>query len=498
MKKIVFTLILFLILFLTGVQAFAISKEIENALKLNRINHFDEALQVMEEALEQGKINPDITSAYTIGRILYRKGELYREMSQITVLAQIAHLEQIRDREKALTDELKLYLGIGYFFNGQYDDAAGILNQVIKSTKIEASFRSLAVVYLGSSYYRTGEREKAQEFWKKVGQDHGYALATLGFMYAYLGINPATAETAVQRALNKAEPMYRNSIEVYHAYALMASGRFTDAYNEIGGVVLDKPIFFYKPDENTEIRFYDLAVLDAYSRIIFGESIKNLEPVVTASSGELASFASYYVAQMYLYLEDYEQSLNFASRAQKLSVSSSLTMIRAVSCESAAYYLSGKERKGHRLIQREIEKIYGKPTFLLEMMRVLITSGIAFETVEDVIRGAESYIYDAQWDRTRRDTALLGELAFFSGDYTRALYYLEQARDKGNKNKIETNDPTFLLKLSYVYYNRENYSESLEVLFSLGKSFSGVRPLQDSVQSVYSYKQRGSGETLIE
>ena len=170
MKKIV----LFFILFLISVQAFAIPKEIENALKLNRINHFDEALQVVEEALEEGKINPDITSAYTIGRILYRKGELYREMSQITVLAQIAHLEQIRDREEALTDELKLFLGIGYFFNGQYLDAAGILNQVIKSRKIEAPLRSLAVVYLGSSYHRTGERDKAQEFWKQVDQkNHG-------------------------------------------------------------------------------------------------------------------------------------------------------------------------------------------------------------------------------------------------------------------------------------------------------------------------------------
>jgi tetratricopeptide (TPR) repeat protein len=498
MKKNVRSLILIPVFLLTVLQAFAIPKEIENALKLNRINHFDEALRVMEEALEQGKINPDITSAYTIGRILYRKGELFREMSQITVLAQIAHLEQIREREKSLTGELSLYLGIGYFYNSRFDDAAATLNRVINSTGMDAAMRSLAVVYLGAAYYRTGEREKAQEFWKQVGQDHGYALATLGFMYAYLGINPATAESTIERALNKADSIYRNSIEVYHSYALMASGRYTDAYNGIGGIDLDKPIFFYRPDDVTEIRFYDLAVLDAYSRIIFGESIKNLEPVVNASSGELASFASYYVAQMYLYLEDYEQCINFASRAQKLSVSSSLTMIRAVSSESAAYYLSGKERKGQRLIQREIEKIYGKPSFLLEMMRVLITSGVAFETVEGVIRGAESYIFDVQWDRTRRDMALLGELAFFSGDYNRALSYLEQARDKGNKNKIETNDPTFLLKLSYVYYNREDFSESLEVLFSLGKSFSGVRPLQDSVQSVYSYKQRGSGETIIE
>jgi hypothetical protein len=55
-----------------------------------------------------------------------------------------------------------------------------------------------------------------------------------------------------------------------------------------------------------------------------------------------------------------------------------------------------------------------------------------------------------------------------------------------------------LLKLSYVYYRKEYFSESLEILFSLGKRFSGMRPLQDAVQSVYSYKQKGSGEALIE
>ncbi|MFW6180438.1 MAG: hypothetical protein ACOC8N_01720, partial [Spirochaetota bacterium] len=100
--------------------------------------------------------------------------------------------------------------------------------------------------------------------------------------------------------------------------------------------------------------------------------------------------------------------------------------------------------------------------------------------------------------RTRRDYALLGEMYFFFGDRNRAIFYLERARDKGNKNRIETNDPGFLLTLSYVYYQDEAFPESLEILFSLGKSFYGVRPLQDAVQSVYSYKQRGTGEAFIE
>ena len=104
-----------------------------------------------------------------------------------------------------------------------------------------------------------------------------------------------------------------------------------------------------------------------------------LEPVVTASSGELASFASFYVAQMYLYLEDNENSLKFSSRAQKLSVSSSLTMIRAVACESAAFYLEGKDRKAQRIVMKEIEGIYGRPSYLLEMTKVLVSSGVEYE-----------------------------------------------------------------------------------------------------------------------
>jgi tetratricopeptide (TPR) repeat protein len=320
-------------------------------------------------------------------------------------------------------------------------------------------------------------------------------------MYAYLGINPAKGEEMTKITLElivgKTIP-YIDTLRVNYAYTLLVLGRFHEAYEQISEINLDRPIYVYKNNPDLEIRFYDLAILENYSKILFGESIKNLEPIVTASSGELASFAAYYVAQMYLYLESYDQSLKFALRAKKLSVGSSLTMVRAVACEAVSEIQSGRERKGLKLLERESSRIYGKPTSLLEMMKVVISSGVDYSELKDVMTTIESFIYETEWERSRRDTALLGELSFFTGRYVRALYYLERARDKGNKNKIETNDPNFLLKLSYVYYIREHYPESLEIFFSLGKRFLGIRPLQDAVQSVYSYKQKGSGEAFIE
>lgn len=495
-----FTLFLFF-LCLPAYTVYSIPKEIENALKLNRINHFDEALEIVENALREEQIKPDITTAYTIGRILYRKGELYREMGDINLLTHIGHLLQVKEREANPPDELKLFLGIGYFFNKQYLDAAGVLNQVVNNRTIDKELYPLSLVYLGASYYRSGERQKAFDLWKKVKIDSLFAYSTLGYFYAYLQINASQGEEITRNVLERmseSHSRYINSMRVNHAYTLFSLGKFGEAYDEVSHVNLDSPIYIYMPNQNKEIRFYDLAILESYSKILFGESIKNLEPIVTASSGELASFASYYVAQMYLYLGEFETGLKYAQKAKKLSVMSSLTMIRAVTCEASAYYLMGKERKGLRLLESEVERIYGKPSALLEMMKVIISSGVDFTEIKDIVTDIETYIYETEWVKERRDRALLGELSFYTGRYVMALYYLERARDKANKNKIETNDPAFLLKLSYIYYIREYYPESLEILFSLGKMFSGIRPLQDAVQSVYSYKQRGSGEAIID
>jgi tetratricopeptide (TPR) repeat protein len=481
--------------------AYPVPKEIEDALKLNHINHFDEALGVIERALREERIKPDITSAYALGRILYRKGEFYREVGALSVRADFGNFQQIYEREKNPPDEVKLFLGMGYFFNGRYLDAAGILSQVADSGKMSREIAGLANVYLGASYYRTGEKAKAQEVWKGVRKENPVAYSSLGCLYASLGINPSAGEDMARQAIERAGGAggrIMHTLKVNHAYTLLSVGRFGDAYALAKEVNLDTSVYVNRQSENKEFRFYDPQLLLNYSSVLFGEAIKNLEPIVTASSGELASFAAYYVAQMYLYLGNLDKSMKYAQKAKKLSVGSSLTMVRASACEAALEILFGREKKGLKLLESEADRIHGKPSMLLELVQVVISSGVEYERVKDLVNRVESYLKDTRWETTRRDIALQGELAFFARRSDEALRHLEAARDKGNKNKIETNDPNFLLTLSYVYFTRELFPESLEILFSLGKKFTGLRQLQDAVQSVYSYKQKGSGEAIIE
>ena len=497
-KRLILILTLILLLVFPWNSLFPIPREIEYALKLNRINHYDEALNVIYRALKEDKIKPDITSAYTIGRILYRKAYLYKEMANVCIKTNLGYYLQLQERERS--DIIKLFLGISHFYNGQYIEAAGILNQVVRNRRVNKDQLELAYVYLGASYYKNGEKSKAYDLWKKAGVRSLLAKSTLGYIYAYLMINPSIGESLAKEAMNlaKSKLPYRYDIfRINHAYTLLALGNFSDAYNEIKNVNLNIPIFTYRPNPKKELKFYDISIIDSYSKIIFGESIKNLEPIVTASSGELASFAAYYVAQMYVYLGDLNNGMKYVQKAQRLAVNGSLTMTRSIALESSIFLLQGKIRRGIKSLKKEIQLIYGKPSFLLEMMKVIIQSGVSYDTVKDVVVTVENYIYGSNWSRNRRETALMGDLSLYSGRFVKAIYFYERARDKGNKNKIETNDPDFLIDLAYVYYVKEYYPESLEILFSLDKYFKGIRPIQNAVQSVYSFKQKGTGEALM-
>ena len=488
-------------LFLFSATAYPIPKEIEEALKLNRINHYDEAIQLIEKALREEKIKPDITTAYTVGRILYRKGEFYHELSEINFITTQSYLEEIVRKEKPTPPELKLFLGISYFFMKQYVESAGILTQVAGKGILREPLAGYSSAYMAASYYMSGEKDRAFEIFNKLEKSTPLSASVTGYLYSYLGINPSKGEEIAKWAFEKIGEVgkkYRSILTLNYAYTLMKAGNYEEAYRIVKGVDLDVPLYIYKPLKFKEVRLYDLSMVDSYAKIIFGEAIKNLEPIALSSSGELASFASFYVAQMYLYLGEIDKSFRYAQKARRLSVASSLTMVRAIALENSLKIMTGKERKALKVLSAEIEKIFARPSTLLEMMYVVINSGVPYEKTKDLVAKVESFIYDTQWNRTRRDSALLGELALYSGRTIKAIYYLERARDKGNKNKIETNDPAFLLKLAYVYYLREYYSESLEILFALGKHFTGIRLLQNNFQSIYSYKQRGSGEAFIE
>jgi len=110
---------------------------------------------------------------------------------------------------------------------------------------------------------------------------------------------------------------------------------------------------------------------------------------------------------------------------------------------------------------------------------------------------ARALALTSQAERFRNLHRAVGEQYAAEGEAERALAYLETARDKANKNKIDTNDPLLLVELAEAYYRTKKFSEAQEIYFEMGKQFPQVRQIQDALQGIYSREQKSAGDVRI-
>jgi len=110
---------------------------------------------------------------------------------------------------------------------------------------------------------------------------------------------------------------------------------------------------------------------------------------------------------------------------------------------------------------------------------------------------AQALAAAGQGERYRAVHRAIGELHAAGGHADRALPFLETARDKSNKNRIDTNDPLLLVQLADLYLATKSFSENLEIYFELSKEFPAVRQLQESGQGIYSTEYRSAGDVKI-
>ncbi len=118
---------------------------------------------------------------------------------------------------------------------------------------------------------------------------------------------------------------------------------------------------------------------------------------------------------------------------------------------------------------------------------------------DEAIKAYEDYLKKAGKEKLYRAFAMEGLGYAYEGkrDYAKAVAYLEAGRDKGNKNKIESNDPEMLVSLANSYYRTKKFSEALEIYFEMSKQFPEVRQIQEALQGVYAMEHKSAGDVKI-
>jgi tetratricopeptide (TPR) repeat protein len=167
---------------------------------------------------------------------------------------------------------------------------------------------------------------------------------------------------------------------------------------------------------------------------------------------------------------------------------------RAAVMQAAVDVRNGQAARGNAAFAQLAQKHAQEPVMLAETLSACVHAGASCTGAAE---SARALALTSQAERFRNLHRAVGEQYAAEGQIERALAALETARDKANKNRIDTNDPLLLVRLADLYLAAKSFSENLEIYFELAKEFPAVRQLQEAGQGIYSTEYRSAGDVKI-
>ena len=349
------------------------------------------------------------------------------------------------------------------------------------------------------AYYLMGEKKKGEDYWRGVSAKDEEIIAEKGYILARLNTGLKDALEMAQNAINISQKSGRKDIQLYRnaAYVYYKNDMADAALELLDKMPSDEAVFVDNMERNKVIKFYDPSTIGDISAIYYYAAGKYFNRVMNLRGRErYEDLIRYYLGEVSYGLGRYDAAIDEINNFVKLSKRDARYNERARVLLGACYYKKGDKKKAEEIWNDVLNKNPQDAGIISELMDTYAELKVADPAILKRMEEKDS--------SSSRDEKLakpfymsLGRLYYNKKDYERSVQTLELARDKGNKNKLETNDPVFLIRLADGYYRLKKYSESLEIFFGIGKVYPIVRQIQDTIQGVYSAEEKGSGEARI-
>jgi len=493
-KKLILAAALFLLY-----PACAPADPVKSGIDALRKNHYEEAVVLFSSTLPQAGNSRGALFNLNFGIALVESAKLYRDLHILSVKLHADYLDRIASiTGKDKSRYARLYLGRTLLEAGKAKEAAGVLERFIADKTVREDHRQIAKAGLALAYHRLGMGKKALSIWGGIKSTDPEVLAELARAYASAGTGEKRAVAMADKAFvllrsSKKKPtaiMTANLLGVYAAAGLVDRG--FEALTVSGGPDFEEYSYEERIAENKTIRFYDTRLLADLGAFYGAAAVKFLEEA--SSDAKLKGVAGFYLAEAYGFLNDFTDSERAREQALTSGALPDQLKYRAELIGVENLFRAGK--KGPAL--RRLNGYSGAnppETLLAETLlacsRLGTTCAEAASRAEAVAAGHEG------GKRLAVLNQALGRYFLNERDLTKAVRYMEDGRDKGNKNKIELNDPKMLTALSEAYCGAKQYSEALEIFFEMNKHFPAVRQLQVVLQGIYSMDHRSAGDVKI-
>jgi tetratricopeptide (TPR) repeat protein len=427
--------------------------------------------------------------------IYLKNAELHRELGQVAGVVQVDYLKRLAAyRGEGRSRYSDLFLGLALMESGRENAATAPLEKFLAGGG-DGKYKAIANIALGTSVYRAGDKQKALDLWNSVSSADPDVRTELAAAYSGAGIagrDPVTLcdeASAESRKTGKTLSVIvlKNCVDVYGRSGAIDKG--LDLLTRA-----DLRSYFYRESigKSKVISFYDARLLPNLAAFYLQASLAMLEKA--AADPQLKGIASYYLGEAYTLAGNHDQAAKTTAAFLASPQMPPSYKNRALVRQGALQHKKGKQAEAIGVWDELIRKQPNEPELLSD---ILVTCGRLRIDCPRVARASTTAVETGDGKRFAILNVGLGRYYLAKKDAAKAASYLEAGRDKGNKNKIESNDPVTLVALSDAYSRTKKYSEALEAYFEMSKQFPQVRQIQEALQGIYSMEHKSAGDVKI-
>lgn len=481
-----------LALILQPAAVLAADDVVSRGMKLYEKRHYNEAISMLSAEMHSLDESRQPNASLILGMSFLKNAGLHMEMQRMSLAVHEYYLGKLSRQGGATRSRMAdVYLAEAMIADNKPDAAIAHLERFLAEPSVPDSEKVLGTIYLGLAHALKGDTPKAEGLWAGVSDSSPEVKAALAAAYIKAGIsgkNPVSmADEAAaarggkrrsMRLLKDCLSVYAKAGEVKKGLALL---KMTDvaaySYKEARG-------------RSKVINFYSPSLLRDMSDLYLRAAISTLEKASVAVG--LKDKANFYLGEAYAMAGMLDQS----SKATIAFISSQMPQqLKDIAKARQAANLYKKGRQFDALsMWDELTKRPDNPEVLAE---VLFSCSSVKAECPKVVKAAVAAAETAEGRKYAILNIAVGSYYLARRDYAKALSGLEAGRDKGNKNRIEYNDPVMLVRLAEAYYRMKKFSEALEIYFEMSKQFPEVRQIQETLQGVYSMEHKSAGDVKI-
>lgn len=485
------------LLFLAGASAaFGADDPVARGTKLFEKRRYGEAAGVLRPYLSSAGPGAPGQAALVLGAAYLKNAALHRALYRTSLAVHLDYLKKLSgERGRGGSSLADLYLGEALLAAGKPGDAKTRLTKFRAKAGKGTAEEAIASIDLGLCHYRLGEAQKAKGIWTGVDAADPEVKTELAAAYLSAGLGEKDAVSMCEEALaalakSGRKPSMRTLKSIVGVYA--RAGRTEKGLDLLAASDLKA---FSREEilgKDKTIHFYDLALLDALAALYGKASIVWLGKAV--ADPKTREEAAYYLEEAYALPGTGGRSAGAADAFGAPSKMPQSFKDRVAVRKAAERYAAGGKGEAARIWDDFSRKQPADPDLLAE---ILFACDRVAAGCRDIVGRAAVLAEAGEGKRYRALHFALGRHYLARKEYSEALFHLEAGRDKGNKNKVESNDPELLAALAEAYYRVKKFSEAQEIYFEMSKSFPAVRQIQEALQGIYSREQKSPGDVRI-